>query len=164
MGAGKTTVILPLLAFFLADGSQLIMQAVLRERFSSFISKPIYTFSFDRSTVPSQSILDKLRDAERSGGLVCATPTALKSFALAFVYCMHLLDYQYRRDLQKSKGGGSRFGSLFGFFGRSTPSANVDGAAELHEQVREPVVRQHAMLALASGLLNLRACRCGSAC
>lgn len=29
MGAGKTTVILPLLAFFLADGSQLIMQVTL---------------------------------------------------------------------------------------------------------------------------------------
>ena len=60
MGAGKTTTIAPLLALILADGAQLVMQvvppalltfsrSVLRERFSSFVSKPVYTFHFERA-------------------------------------------------------------------------------------------------------------------
>ena len=60
MGAGKTSTILPLLALFLADGQQLMMQvmpvallaftrALMRERFSSIVSKPVYTFHFERA-------------------------------------------------------------------------------------------------------------------
>lgn len=118
MGAGKTTVILPLLALFLADGSQLIMQvvpgtlltftqSVLRERFSAFISKAIYTFSFDRSTFISPQLVEKLRDAEENGGLLCSTPSALKSFALAFLHLMHELDYMSRLNQQKPQESSS---------------------------------------------------------
>lgn len=150
MGAGKTTVILPLLALLLADGSQLIIQvvpatlltftrAVLRERFSSFVSKPIYTFAFDRATIPAPALVDKLRDAERSGGLVCSTPTAIKSFALAFVHLMHQLDYNLRRDLQRPEpreSGPPYMRALGAFFGRQNPTGDSGVASALHEQER----------------------------
>jgi len=149
MGAGKTTVILPLLALLLADGSQLIIQvvpatlltftrAVLRERFSSFVSKPIYTFAFDRATIPAPALVDKLRDAERSGGLVCSTPTAIKSFALAFVHLMHQLDYNLRRDLQRPepRESGPSFMRMGAFFGRQNPTGDAGVASALHEQER----------------------------
>ena len=59
MGAGKTTVVCPLLSLILADGSSLITLAVppallsqsrdvLRRRFSSVVHKRIYTYNFDR--------------------------------------------------------------------------------------------------------------------
>ena len=60
MGEGKTTVISPLLALLLADGSQLLMQivpapllafslGVLRSVFGSgALRKPVWTFAFDR--------------------------------------------------------------------------------------------------------------------
>ena len=61
-------------------------QGVLRERFSSFVPKAVYTFSFDRTTAVTPQLVRKLREAEGHGGLVCSTPNALKSFALAFLH------------------------------------------------------------------------------
>lgn len=59
MGAGKTTVVGPLLAMLLANATTLVFEVVppallyfsagvLRERFSAAIRKPVFTFSFDR--------------------------------------------------------------------------------------------------------------------
>lgn len=59
MGAGKTTVVGPLLAMLLADSNTLIMEVVppalldfsagvLREKFGSAVRKPVFTFTFDR--------------------------------------------------------------------------------------------------------------------
>ena len=60
MGAGKTTVIAPLLALILANSQNLVIQVVpaallpmsrdvVRDAFSSIIIKRIYTIQFDRS-------------------------------------------------------------------------------------------------------------------
>ena len=73
MGAGKTTCIAPLLALLLADGAQLVMlvavssllsftRSVLRGRFSSFISKPVYTFTFTRSQPATPALLARLQE------------------------------------------------------------------------------------------------------
>jgi hypothetical protein len=59
MGAGKTTVVGPLLAMLLANANTLIFEVVppalldfsagvLRERFGAAIKKPVFTFNFDR--------------------------------------------------------------------------------------------------------------------
>lgn len=59
MGAGKTTVVGPLVAMLLADGETLVSEVVppalldfstnvLRERFSTAIRKPVFTFAFER--------------------------------------------------------------------------------------------------------------------
>lgn len=61
MGAGKTTVVGPLLALMLGDGEQLVTQvvppallefsrSVMRATFSSIMHKRIYTLSFDRAS------------------------------------------------------------------------------------------------------------------
>ena len=61
MGAGKTTVISPLLSLILADGASLIHQVVpkhlldqtkqvMRTCFSNVIPKRVYTLTFDRSS------------------------------------------------------------------------------------------------------------------
>ena len=71
-------------------------RSLLRERFSSFVSKPVCTFCFERATAVTQPLLDKLLAAQRRGAVVCSTPTALKSFALKFIQLMHALDYMSR--------------------------------------------------------------------
>lgn len=59
MGAGKTTVVGPLLAMLMANARTLVFEVVppallyfsagvLRERFSAAIRKPVFTFQFDR--------------------------------------------------------------------------------------------------------------------
>ena len=93
MGAGKTSTILPLLALFLADGKQLMMQvvpmpllaftrALMRQRFSSVIPKPVHTFSFERASSVDVDLLRKLEEAIKRRAVVLSHPAALKSFAL----------------------------------------------------------------------------------
>ena len=96
MGAGKTTVVAPLLALLLGDGTKLVAQVVpralfdfsctvMRSRFSAILQKQVYTFAYDRFKPPDESLLRKLKKAKSSRGIVIATPTTLKSFALKFV-------------------------------------------------------------------------------
>jgi hypothetical protein len=65
MGAGKTTVVGPLLAMVLATPSVLVIEVVppallefstgtFREKFGAAIRKPVFTFSFDRFNQVSQ--------------------------------------------------------------------------------------------------------------
>ena len=57
MGAGKTTLVMPLLALMLADSKSLVTQVVphalldflrgvMREKFAAVVWKPVFTFSF----------------------------------------------------------------------------------------------------------------------
>lgn len=96
MGAGKTTVVAPLLAMLLADGSQLVLEvvpaallefsrAILRSRFSAIVPKAVYTFAFDRFTEVTPDIYRKLLKARQMGAIVVSTPSAVKSFALKYV-------------------------------------------------------------------------------
>jgi len=91
MGAGKTTVVGPLLALLLADGNTLVTQvcpsalldfsrSVLRSRFSAIIHKPIYTFSFDRFSPVPMDLYKKLVKAKERRAVLITTPTAIKSF------------------------------------------------------------------------------------
>ena len=91
MGAGKTTVVGPMLSLLLADGQKLVIQVVpksllefsrsiLRERFSAIIRKSVYTFSFDRFTEVNTNIYHKLNNARKKGTIVITTPKSLKSF------------------------------------------------------------------------------------
>ena len=67
MGAGKTTVVGPLLALMLADGQRLVTQVCpgpllemtrseMRGKFSNVICKRIYTLTFDRSSLDSNDV------------------------------------------------------------------------------------------------------------
>lgn len=103
MGAGKTTVVAPLLGVLLADGRQLLMQVVpgpllefsrgiLRECFSSVTQKHVHTFSFDRQAIATEGMHDLLLSAKVTGGVVITSPSAIKSFMLKFTELMHNLD------------------------------------------------------------------------
>ena len=71
MGAGKTTVVGPLLVLILADGHSLVSQVmptalleqtrnILRNRFSCIIPKKVYTLNFDRGWDDSADLIDAL--------------------------------------------------------------------------------------------------------
>jgi hypothetical protein len=104
MGAGKTTVVAPLLALMLADNKHLVLQAVpralldfsrsiMRSRFCSPITpKTVFTFNFDRFMVIDEKLYDKVTGAIASGAIIVSTPTAIKSFTLKFVELLHILD------------------------------------------------------------------------
>lgn len=97
MGAGKTTVVSPLLALMLGDGNRLVCQVVprqllestrevLRSTFSSIIQKRIYTVEVDRSTpLDSPELVRKLHSAIRTRAVVVTTPASLKTLVLKFL-------------------------------------------------------------------------------
>ena len=105
MGAGKTTVVGPLLAMLLANSSTMMIEVVpsalldfsagvLRERFSSAIVKPVFTFNFDRYEKVTEQLLCKLQTARQLRAVVVSTPSAVKSFILKFLELSHNLNRQ----------------------------------------------------------------------
>lgn len=96
MGAGKTSVVAPLLALIVADGKSLVLSVVpkalvemsrtrMRESFAAIMVKRIYTLDFDRSTTVKPSMRRSLENAAANRGVVVATPTTLKSVMLSYV-------------------------------------------------------------------------------
>ncbi|KAF0690318.1 Aste57867_18249 [Aphanomyces stellatus] len=147
MGAGKTTVVGPLLTYMLADTTVLVThvmptalleqsRAVLRSRFSNAIlAKRIFTLSFDRSIddnpVLIVALASKLIRASRQGDVICASPEAIKSLFLKFVELLHSLDqstYDPDFDLHDSSKTGQRIRKLL--------TARSDMADELHSILR----------------------------
>src|SRR4051794_91559 len=103
MGAGKTTVVAPLLAMMLADGKRLVAQvvpqsllefsrSVTRERFSAVVKKSVMSFSFDRFCTINAGLHRKLLKAVESKAVLVCTSTSIKAFQLKFVELMHNLD------------------------------------------------------------------------
>jgi hypothetical protein len=119
MGAGKTTVVGPLLTLMLADGDRLVTQVmpgalleqtrtVLRSRFSSTIMpKRVYTLEFERSVEDSVQAVDmiwkKLDSARRSGYVIVSSPESMKSFMLKFVEHMHAIEESDVASLRPGK-------------------------------------------------------------
>jgi hypothetical protein len=104
MGAGKTTVVGPLLAMLLSSETTLVMEvvphalldfsrSVLRERFSAIIQRPVFTFHFDRFQDVNPELLAKLVTARNTRAIVVTSPAAIKGFFLKFMeastYCRH---------------------------------------------------------------------------
>ena len=127
MGAGKTTVVTPLLALMLADGKSLVTQVVphallefsrgvMREKFAAVVRKPVFTFTFNRGTRITRDLYLKLCKARDSKAVICATPTSVKSFMLKFVEMMKILE-------EKKFGASRRVPQNNGFFGAFSLSA-----------------------------------------
>ena len=102
MGAGKTSVVAPLLALIVADGKSLVLSVVpkalvemsrtrMRETFAAIMVKRIYTLDFDRSTSVSPAMRRSLENAAANRGVVVATPTTLKSIMLSYVESLQQL-------------------------------------------------------------------------
>jgi hypothetical protein len=103
MGAGKTTVVGPLLALMLANGKSVVIQCqpralleqsriIVRERFSALVRKRVYTFKFDRYKEINQALLRMFQMARDTRAVVVTTPTDIKAFMLKFVELMHCID------------------------------------------------------------------------
>lgn len=105
MGAGKTTVIGPMLTLMLADGASLVTQVcpksllqqtkrVMRAAFCGVAPKRVYSLAFERSSAQSnelaalQRTLAKLRRARKQRAVVCTTPESVKSIMLKYIDCL----------------------------------------------------------------------------
>ena len=145
MGAGKTTVIGPILAMMLADGKSLVTQvmpkallemsrSVLRRAFSSVVNKRIYTLEFDRSTDDSEKQLNKLfirlDRARQARGIVVTTPEAIKSLMLKYV------------DLLQSVQAAS---TLLSVPAARLPLVRQDRAVSLATELRENELKADAL-------------------
>jgi hypothetical protein len=102
MGAGKTTVIAPMLALLLADGNGLVMQvvpdallemsrSVMSKAFATCLPKRVYTMTFSRpkpganTTRALTNLLNKLQRAQRQMAIVVTTPGNVKSLYLHYI-------------------------------------------------------------------------------
>ncbi len=66
-------------------------RSVMRERFSSLVTKPVYTFVFERQTPVTEELYQKLLKARETRAVVVSHPTAVKSFVLKFVEVSKIL-------------------------------------------------------------------------
>ncbi|CAE7661481.1 unnamed protein product [Symbiodinium pilosum] len=96
MGAGKTTVVSPLLSMLLANGKRLVSlvvpsallefcRGVLMAVFSSIIQKRICMFHCDRSEDVDIAICDRIEAVRNEGHILLTKPTDVKSLILRFV-------------------------------------------------------------------------------
>eukprot|EP00756_Hemistasia_phaeocysticola_P020667 Hpha_TRINITY_DN15730_c3_g3::TRINITY_DN15730_c3_g3_i3::g.38070::m.38070 len=96
MGAGKTTVVAPLLVMMLADGRRLIVQVVpgallafscqvLQGTFSSMIPKQITQFQIDRVQPLGSALLQLFARTASNRGVIVTTPASVKTIFLRFI-------------------------------------------------------------------------------
>ena len=168
MGAGKTTVIGPLLALLMADGNSLVTQvvpdallemsrSVMWNRFAQVIPKRVYTLSFGRSfpaNFESVNVLrNKLVEARKNGGIVCTTPATIKSIVNRYVellnngnefvlsnslYVECLLELDVARAPKKSTYKGARIQQKAAIHAKETRAAH--GLASILDMFREGVL------------------------
>ncbi|KAJ1607845.1 putative EF hand domain-containing protein [Cryptosporidium canis] len=114
MGAGKTTVISPLLALLLGDSNRLIVQIVpqalleftkdvLRSRFSCIVKKRILKFQFHRNSICTQELYRKLVHAKEQKSIILCHPTSIKSLFLKTVFLFRILRY-WNNDITAYSG------------------------------------------------------------
>jgi hypothetical protein len=101
MGAGKTTVIGPLLCVVLADGKKLVSQIVpdallamscevMFSVLSTVFSTRVYTLVFERSSLTdggdvATNIYKKAKAAKDTGGVMITTPNSVKALVLSYI-------------------------------------------------------------------------------
>ncbi|KAL8856035.1 MAG: hypothetical protein Q9178_007344 [Gyalolechia marmorata] len=97
MGEGKSSVIVPMIAVALADGSQLVRVLVLRsltrqmqdsltQRLGGLVGRPIYFMPFSRKTNMEPSVVQRMQtmyhECMTSGGVLLVQPEHVLSFKL----------------------------------------------------------------------------------
>jgi hypothetical protein len=102
MGEGKSTVITPMVAAALADGTQLVrvvvakpqskqMAQMLISKFGGLLRRRIYYMPFSRSLqldkAAAETMLDVLRQCRRFGGILLVQPEHILSFRLMAPEC-----------------------------------------------------------------------------
>jgi hypothetical protein len=156
MGAGKTTVVGPLLALLLANAKTLMFEVVppalldfsagvLRERFSGAITKPVFTFSFDRYNSVTPSLLAKLQTARNLRAVVVSTPSSVKSFMLKFLEICHNLSRQKsvlleQKEKKSIESTFSQVRALLGLSGKKTLTSGELSKEEISQQRDQAVI------------------------
>jgi hypothetical protein len=164
MGAGKTTVVGPLLAMLLADATTLMFEVVppalldfsagvLRERFSSAVTKPVFTFVFDRYSKVTPQLYSKLLSARNLRAVVVASPSSVKSFMLKFVEVCHNLNRQKNlqsetQQVAAQKGVTRSILSRLGF-------GSSKGGISSMQLSREEVINERVQADLCEKIFNL---------
>jgi hypothetical protein len=118
MGAGKTTVVSPMLSLLLSRGKRLVTlvvpkallpfsRSILRSIFSMTLQKRIITLQFERSSGFDGNLLQKLKDARTAGSIVICTPSTVKSMMLKFIESVSIArdpDHkQYQRAVAETR-------------------------------------------------------------
>eukprot|EP00854_Cymbomonas_tetramitiformis_P005006 gene5006-6098_t len=140
MGAGKSTVVAPLVALMLADGHTLVTQVVpaslltfaqsiLRGRLSWILHRRVLTLRFSRYDKATPELALRLEAARTTGAIVLAPPGALKSLLLKFLEGMHLLDSARRLTRDGVKLRSSSF-SISGLLRSDSTAAAPPGVEE----------------------------------
>ena len=170
MGAGKTTVVCPMLALMLGNHSTLVMQvvpmallefsrSVMRERFSSLLRKPVYTFSFDRFTAPSPKLLAKVVHARQASAVMLTSPTSLKSFILKFIETVHLLEHSANQDEEEYMASHNTAAALFRRLRPGQPFGGLKRTASETSVVRNAALRPQPRRRLAWPSRSSPSCR-----
>ena len=172
MGAGKTTVVGPLVAMLVANAQTLVAEVVppalldfsagvLRERFSACVRKPIFTFSFDRYNTVTPMLLSKLRTARNLRAVVVSTPSSVKSFMLKFLEICHNLNRQKNLTLEQRETNKAaslfsvkRLKSLLGLGDRRTSSSGQLTKEEI-ASCREQAVLSEQIFHLLRGSVEI---------
>jgi hypothetical protein len=145
MGAGKTTVIAPLLSLILADGKLAdgrstkrlvcvcmppalldMSRSVMTERFSSpILPRPVITFHFSRQSVPSPEWCEKLRAAKEQSMVLIASPTTIKSVLLKRLELFQMLEDSRAGKERSRKKRSTLMGKVGVFFGPKSEDKEV---------------------------------------
>lgn len=113
MGAGKTTVVAPLLALLLATPKSLVMQVVphqllhfsqqvFRSRFCSpFCARPVHRLHMSRHSTISRAFFLKVRRCREQRGVLVSNQSALKAFMLKVCELAHLLEESFALSAER---------------------------------------------------------------
>ncbi len=168
MGAGKTTVVGPLLALLLANAKTLMFEVVppalldfsagvLRERFSGVIMKPVFTFSFDRYNTVTPALLAKLQTARNLRAVVVSTPSSVKSFMLKFLEICHNLSRQKsilleQKEKKAVQTAFTQVRVMLGLSGRKTLTSGELTKEEIEHQRSQAVLADRIFDVLRGGV------------
>jgi Ca2+-binding EF-hand superfamily protein len=150
MGAGKTTVVSPLLSLMLGDTETLFMcvvppsllsfaHSVFRSSFASVVQKPVYTFAFERAAEATPQLVTRMQRARASNAVVVSTPTSIKSFMLKFIeletVVCDIMDSK-KQELARSAAA-PLLGSLMRIIKRAPAETRADAMKEgLYQQLQ----------------------------
>jgi len=147
MGAGKTTVVAPLLSLMSANKSTLVVEvvpssllffsrSVMRSKFNAIVRRSVYTLQFDRFTTVSEGLRRKLTRAKSDRAVVVSTPSAVKSLYLKFVELLSDIDREDRGETVKERRGSFTLSKITRMLGFKNHNVKVTRAEERTNQIR----------------------------
>lgn len=172
MGAGKTTVLIPLLVCLLSTPQRLVCavvpqslvvftREVLRRKLATAAlgHRPVRQLLFGRRSPMSPELVMRLESCARRGGVVLADPTSVKALFLKSIETLHRLDELLRfthdavaesKALQKRSQTKSSFAAFFTSKKESDRERRAADALGMHAA---PPTAAGAVTAVAAGAL-----------